>query len=104
MADPLKVGSRWRSAVCDTEVIVVRNGGEPLLLECGGAAMLPSEADEAPKGTPDPAWSGGTLIGKRYVMEGSDVELLCTKGGAGSLSISGTALEVKSSKPLPSSD
>ena len=46
----------------------------------------------------------GTLVGKRYVTEDEAIELLCTKPGAGSLSMGDTALLVKGAKPLPSSD
>ena len=46
----------------------------------------------------------GTQIGKRYVNEAGDLELLCTKPGKGSLAAGGTALTVKGAKPLPSSD
>ena len=62
------------------------------------------EAKPAELGTIDPAFSGGTQIGKRYVDEAGSVELLCVKPGKGSLSISGTALQIKDAKPLPSSD
>jgi hypothetical protein len=46
----------------------------------------------------------GSLIGKRYVDAEDSVELLCTKGGEGSLTLNGTALEIKQAKALPSSD
>ena len=47
---------------------------------------------------------GGTQIGKRYVNEAGDLELLCTKPGDGSLALSGAELTIKGAKPLPSSD
>jgi hypothetical protein len=46
----------------------------------------------------------GTLLGKRYADEDLGLELLCTKGGDGSLSLGDTVIPVKGSKPLPSSD
>jgi hypothetical protein len=52
----------------------------------------------------DPALAGGTLLGKRYADEASGLEVLCTKAGAGTLTLDGVPLEVKSPKPLPSSD
>ncbi len=52
----------------------------------------------------DAADSGETLIGKRYVNEDESLELLCTKGGAGTLALDGTPLEIKQAKQLPSSD
>ena len=52
----------------------------------------------------DEAYSGGTLIGKRYADEELGLEVLCTKAGAGSLSIGAAELFQKDAKPLPSSD
>jgi hypothetical protein len=49
-------------------------------------------------------FDGGTLVGKRYVNEDESIEILCTKPGAGSLSIGQAALNVKGAKPLPASD
>ena len=46
----------------------------------------------------------GSLIGKRYVDAEERFELLCTKGGEGSLSLNGASLSVKQAKALPSSD
>ena len=65
--------------------------------------MVPLDSSPA-GGSPDPSLSGGTLLGKRYADEASGLELLCTKAGAGTLTLDGSALEVKSAKPLPSSD
>jgi hypothetical protein len=42
--------------------------------------------------------------GKRYSDEGGLVELLCTKAGAGPLTLAGTELDVRAAKALPSSD
>jgi hypothetical protein len=103
MAQELKPGSRWVSGVCDTEVIVVKAGAEGLVLECGGHPMLPGGSDKPAGATMDPALSGGTPVGKRFEHE-SGLEVLCTKGGAGTLGVNGTPLPLKESKPLPSSD
>ena len=97
----MKPGSRLKSAVCDTEVIVVRAGGEGVI-ECGGKPM--GEDRPAERGAIDPAFAGGTMTGKRYVDAAGAIELLCVKSGAGSLSIAGAALVPKEAKPLPSSD
>ncbi len=100
----LKAGSRFKSAVCDTQVMVIKApAGEHALL-CGGADMLAAAA-VAPAGAAlDPAQAGETLIGKRYVNADESLELLCTKGGKGSLTLGGTPLEIKQAKQLPSSD
>lgn len=97
----MKPGSRLKSAVCDTEVIVVRASGDGVI-ECGGKPMDAERPAE--KAAIDPAFAGGTLTGKRYVDEAGTIELLCVKGGQGSLALSGVALQTKDAKPLPSSD
>ena len=60
--------------------------------------------NEEGAGALDPAQAGGTLIGKRYVNADESIEILCTKGGKGSLMLDGVPLEVKQAKQLPSSD
>ena len=52
----------------------------------------------------DAGASEGTQLGKRYVNEAGDLELLCTKPGEGSLSVGDVKLALKEAKPLPSSD
>jgi hypothetical protein len=101
----LRPGSRWKSAVCDTEVVVVRSTGAAISLECGGQCMVPHAEPPRPAGAvPAEDRAGGTQAGKRFADEASGVELLCTKGGAGSLSIDGRAIGVKEAKKLPASD
>ncbi len=102
MSQELKPGSRWTSAVDDTEVIVVKAGTAGLTLECGGQPMLAS-GSQKPGGGPAPDWSGGTAVGKRFEHE-SGLEVLCTKAGAGTLGVDGKVLGLKEAKPLPSSD
>jgi hypothetical protein len=99
----LKAGAKLRSAVCATEVIVVRAPTAPVDLECGGTPMVPSGA-EACGGAVDPARADGTLLGKRYVHDAAGLEVLCTKAGDGSLSVAGELLPQKDAKALPSSD
>ena len=101
MAMALKAGARFKSAVCDTQVMVIKAPAGDHELACGGVAMvLPTGPAPAAVGEV----AGETLIGKRYVNADESVELLCTKGGKGSLSLNGTPLEVKQAKQLPSSD
>jgi hypothetical protein len=54
--------------------------------------------------TIDPSLAEASLIGKRYVHEPSGLEILCTKGGQGTLAAGDEPLTVKAAKPLPSSD
>jgi hypothetical protein len=102
MAD-VKAGSRMRSAVCATEVMVIAAPPAAVELTCGGAAMI--AMTEEPGGAEiDSAFAEGTLLGKRYVNEAGDLELLCTKPGDGSLAADGVAMGLKEAKALPSSD
>jgi hypothetical protein len=100
----LKPGTRLRSAVCSTEVMVIQAPGREVVVQCGGAPMLPLGAEAAPGLAIEPAYAQGTLIGKRYVDAAGELELLCTKPGAGSLAADGAPLAVKGAKPLPASD
>jgi len=100
----LRPGLRLESATCDTQVVVVkapkdagevdvRCGGEPMRVHGRGGDHLPLSSEGDP-----------TLLGKRYADDDLGLELLCTQGGAGSLSVAGNPLLVKGAKPLPSSD
>jgi hypothetical protein len=100
----LKPGSRWRSAVCEAEIVVVRAPKAPVVLECGGHPMAPIAAPAPPRAPLDPAHAGGALLGKRYADESLGLEILCSKAGAGSFAVNGAPLSVKDAKKLPSSD
>jgi hypothetical protein len=99
----LKPGLRLESATCDTQVVVVRApkegdvdvrcGGEPMREVGAGGDRLPISIEGDP-----------TLLGKRYADDDLGLELLCSKGGDGTLTIGATPLLVKGAKPLPSSD
>jgi hypothetical protein len=99
-----KPGQRLKSAVCETQIIILRAPSEPIELQCGGAEVLAFDAPSPADAKLDPAFAEPSLTGKRYVDEGETLEFLCTKGGAGGLSVNGTALAVKQAKKLPSSD
>ncbi len=100
----VKVGSRMRSAVCATEVMVVAAPDGDVEIHCGGAPMIDLGAQPPADVSIDPEQKTGTNLGKRYVNESGDLEILCTKPGEGSLSVGGAALSIKGAKPLPSSD
>lgn len=97
----VKPGTRFKSAVCDTEFMVVKGTGD-IDLRCGGSTVLAS--GETGGGELSEGYSDGCLIGKRYVDQEASVELLCTKGGAGSLSVGDQILTIKQAEALPSSD
>lgn len=98
----LRPGLRLKSAVSEAEFIVIRAISGDVDLRCGGVAVVADDAERpAPPGkTPE----GSVLIGKRYTDESGELEVLCTKGGAGQLSLGDTVLQVKVAKALPSSD
>ena len=100
----LKPGSRWRSTVCETEVVVVRAPDRALELTCCDVPMV--DRDDPTTGSTSSGAAGGedVLIGKRYCDEDSGVEVLCTKGGGGPLVCDGRQMVIKAAKPLPSSD
>jgi hypothetical protein len=100
----LKPGSRWRSAVCDAEVAVIRAPRAAMTLLCGGHPMLAVNAERPTGVQPVPDHAHGALLGKRYEDEASGLEVLCTKAGGGSLTVDGVPLTIKAAKRLPSSD
>ena len=100
----LKPGLRLESATCDAQVVVVKApaGDVDVDVRCGGQPLreLGTGGDRVePTGDGD-----ATLLGKRYADDELGLELLCSKGGAGALTIGDTPLLVKGAKPLPSSD
>ena len=96
----MKPGTKLKSAVDDTEVMVIRAGEGTL--ECGGSPM--GESKPETPGELDTALSSGTLMGKRYVDAAGTFELLCVKPGKGTLTVNGTPLQLKDANPLPASD
>lgn len=99
----LRVGQALTSAVDGTSVIVTRIPQGDVSLTCGGVEMY-AKGSEVPAGLSDPAQMTGTQLGKRYVDEADTIEVLCTKGGDGTLAIDGMALSTREAKALPSTD
>src|SRR4051812_21434976 len=100
----IKVGSRYRSQVCETELIAVRTVPGDLDLTCGGHPVIELKAEPTPGLTVKPGADTGSALGKRYTDPSGKVELLVTKAGAGSLALDGEPLPLKDAKPLPASD
>jgi hypothetical protein len=101
----LKPGSRLRSQVCATEVVVIHLPGTPVDLRCGGEPMVSIDVQPTELATPVAGFDGGSLLGKRYTaVEIDGLEVLVTKAGSGSLSNGDAVLVVKQAKQLPSSD
>ena len=99
----LKPGTRIKSAVCATELMVIQAPAGDTDVRCGGAPML-GISDPKPETAIDPNLKAGTQIGKRYVDAAGTIELLCTKPGEGTVALGGTPLVLKEAKPLPASD
>ena len=96
----MKAGTKLKSAVDETEVMVVK--AADAVVSCGGAPMADSRPDALV--AIDPSFAEGTRMGKRYVDQAGTIELLCVKAGKASLSVDGVILQTKDAKPLPSSD
>ena len=99
----LKAGARLKSAVCTTEVIVVKTPAGNVDVRCGGVPMV-GATETVERGTPKPEAATGTALGKRYVNADETLEILCTKAGDGALGLGDTLLSLKEAKPLPASD
>jgi hypothetical protein len=99
----IKNGTRLRSQVCDTQVIVVRASDALDDLRIGGAPAIPIGDTPDVSLALDEDFAAGTLMGKRYVDD-TGGEVLVTKGGKGSLSVGTAPLVIKEAKPLPASD
>lgn len=100
----LKAGTRLKSAVCSSELMVVVAPREEVTLTCGGVPVIELAAEPPAGATLSPDHEQGTQMGKRYANEAGDLEILCTKPGEGGLAVDGQPLSIKGAKPLPSSD
>jgi hypothetical protein len=102
----LRAGMHLVSVVSPASVIVIRAPKKAVEVCCGGVAMAVAEniardveVQAAGNGT-----GTGLVLGKRYAHESSDLECLCTRAGAGELTVDGEPLILKDAKPLPPSD
>ena len=100
----LTAGVRLQSAVCPTEVVVVKPASGEVVLRCGGIAVVGIDAVLQDAAKPQEGFSKGTQLGKRYMHSESGLELLCTRAGHGSLSVGEVLLSTQQAKTLPASD
>lgn len=100
----LKAGSRMRSTVCTTELMVVKTPTDAIDLRCGGQPVATLDTPVTPGAAPLAGLDAGSALGKRYATDDGALELLVTKAGAGSLSVADKVLALKDAKKLPSSD
>lgn len=100
----LRPGLRLESATCDTQVVVVKAPKDQpdVDVRCGGVPMRP--LGEGGERVAMAIEGDATLLGKRYADEALGLELLCSQGGEGALTVGEEPLLVKGAKPLPSSD
>ena len=104
MAVSLKPGTRLFGAADTTEVIVVKAPSEPIDLRIGGHPALLDASGRSDSLQVDTPPEAAPLMGKRYVDESGNLELLCTKAGTGAIAIGDELCTVKGAKPLPASD
>lgn len=99
----LKAGLRLACPDCPIEVVLVKAPTDEVGLTCSGSALVDMGSPRSLAGHPA-AEGDGALLGKRYVDEPTDLEVLCTKAGPGQLACDGRILGIRGAKPLPSSD
>ena len=106
MTEPmlLKIGTRYRSQVCETEIIVVRPLPGEADLTCGGHPVIDLKETPAAGLSLKEGADTGNALGKRYTDASGTLELLVTKPGQGTLALGGQPLVLKEAKPLPASD
>jgi hypothetical protein len=100
----INTGARYRSQVCETELIVVRPLTGDIDLSCGGHPLIDLKADPQPGLSLTEDAGTGSGLGKRYTDPSGQLELLVTKAGQGTLALGGEPLSLKQAKPLPASD
>ena len=100
----LKVGSKLSSAVSGVQVMIIRSSLAEADLRCGGVSMLAQGESAASGVTLDSSLTEGVATGKRYTDPAGQIELLCVKGGEGTITLDGEPLGPRLAKKLPSSD
>jgi hypothetical protein len=87
-----------------TEVVVVKAPDAEIELTCNGVQMAIAKASAVDDSAAPTNTAEAILIGKRYIDEETGTEFLCVKGGPGPLAVDGRVAQLKTAKPLPSSD
>ena len=100
----LKIGARYRSQVCQTEIIVVRPLPGEADLTCGGHPVIDLKETPAAGLSLKEGADTGNALGKRYTDASGVLEILVTKPGKGTLSDAGQPLPLRESRQLPASD
>ena len=100
----LRAGQKLHSAVCEAQFVVVRAPGGDVDVAVGGTAALDHEPSADERAELDASIGDAPQMGKRYADEEVGIELLCSRPGAGAVTVNGAVLPLKGAKPLPSSD
>lgn len=100
MSISIRPGARLYSAVCATELIVVKSPIGEAEITIGGVPPLSTGADGKRDAAIVDGFGAGTAMGKRYVDAEGTIELLCTKAGDGVPALAGAVLSIKDAKPL----
>jgi hypothetical protein len=100
----LRAGMQLESVVSPARVIIIRAQEADVEVCCGGMAMVTPENRPGEGALSSAVGGGGLVLGKRYAHEAPDLECLCTRAGAGELTVNGEPFVLKEAKPLPSSD
>ena len=79
MSTTLKAGARFKSAVCDTQVMVIKAAAGEFDLRCGGAAVLVMSAEPPADAKLDPAQAGETI--RTALAMGADRGILIKSDG-----------------------
>src|SRR5580692_5693234 len=95
----LRAGMHLVSVVSPASVIVLRAPKKDVEVCCGGVAM--AAADNIARDIEVQATGNGNglILGKRYAHESSELEFLCTRAGAGELTVDGEPFILKDAKP-----
>lgn len=102
-AADLRPGVRLLSTACSTEAIVVK-ASCAAMVTCGGRPMVTPDEPRTISADGTDLSGDGAKVGKRYTNAAGTIELLCTKGGQGSIAVDGEVLQPQSARLLPSSD
>jgi hypothetical protein len=104
MSIVLKPGTRLFGARCQTEAIVVRAPDHAVDVRIGGLPALLDAAERTEDQQVSTPAEAAAQLGKRYIDDTGELELLCTKAGSGAFGVSDRLCSVKEAKPLPGSD
>ena len=102
MALQIERGMTFQSVADGCELLVIKAPAQPVDLRYGGHPFGETDGDPYARMI-ESGFDAGTLQGRRYFSEEHGVEVLCTNGGDGSISVGTTLLQLKPHRPMPAS-